>query len=98
MYPKLFRTVLMFGLVVIASSQLLSQESRAQPQALSGQISGQVRYAGIGGQPAFNVLVRCDSFNSGSCGQEMTESQWKVSFYRVGAIPIHHYRARTRFQ
>ncbi len=80
MGPKLFRTVLIFGLLLLAPSQLLSQESRAQQQTLSGQISGQVRYAGVGGQPAFNVLVRCDSFNSGSCGQEMTDRSGRFRF------------------
>ncbi len=80
MCPKLFRTALIFGLILLTPSRLLSQESRAQPQALIGQISGQVRYAGIGGQPAFNVLVRCDSFNSGSCGQEMTDRSGRFRF------------------
>jgi tetratricopeptide (TPR) repeat protein len=79
MCPKLFVTALMFGLILLAPSRSLSQESRAQSQAI-GQISGQVRYAGIGGQPAFNVLVRCDSFNSGSCGQEMTDRSGRFSF------------------
>src|SRR5258705_1125252 len=80
MCPKLFRTALIFGLILLTPSRLLSQESRAQPQALIGQISGQVRYAGIGEQPAFNVLVKCDSFNSGSCGQEMTDRSGRFHF------------------
>jgi tetratricopeptide (TPR) repeat protein len=80
MWPKLFRTVLIFGLLLLAPSQLLSQESRAQQQTLSGQISGQVRYAGAANQAAFNVLVRCDSFNSGSCGQEMTDRSGRFRF------------------
>ena len=82
MCPKLFRTTLMFGLIIVAPLQLLSQE---RPQALSGQISGQVRYAGTGGQPAFNVLVRCDSFNSGSCGQEVTDRSGRFRF--TGLVP-----------
>jgi tetratricopeptide (TPR) repeat protein len=79
MCPKLIRTVLIVGLVLLAPSQLLAQESRAQPQTLSGQISGQVRYA-EGGQPAFNILVNCDSRNSGSCGQEMTDRNGRFRF------------------
>lgn len=79
MCPKLFRTVVMFGLILLVPSQLLSQESRAQPQTLGGQVSGQVRYA-EGGQPAFNILVNCDSHNSGSCGQEMTDRNGRFRF------------------
>ena len=67
MCPKFLRTVSIFGLILLASPHLSSQESRAQSQPL-GQISGQVRYS-EGGQPAFNILVKCDSFNSGYCGQ-----------------------------
>jgi tetratricopeptide (TPR) repeat protein len=78
MCPNLFRAILMFALIVLAPSQLLSQESRAQPSAI-GQITGQVRYA-QGSQPAFNVLVSCDSFNSGSCGQEMTDRSGRFRF------------------
>lgn len=83
MCPKLLRTVLMFGLILLVPSQLLSQESRAQPATLSGQISGQVRYA-EGGQPAFNILVNCDSHNSGSCGQEMTDRSGRFRFTGLG--------------
>jgi Tfp pilus assembly protein PilF len=46
---------------------------------LGGQISGQVRYS-EGGQPAFDVLVRCDSLNSGSCGQEITDRSGRFRF------------------
>ena len=79
MYPKLFRTILIFGLILLAPSLLLAQESRAQSATLSGQISGQIRYA-EGRQPAFNVLVNCDSRNSGSCGQEMTDRSGRFRF------------------
>ena len=77
---KLFRAVSIFGLMLLMPSQLLSQDGRAQPQVLSGQISGQVRFAGTGNQPAFNVLVKCDSFNSGSCGQETTDRSGRFRF------------------
>jgi tetratricopeptide (TPR) repeat protein len=75
---KLFRAVSILILLMLA--QLLSEESRAQPQNLSGQISGQVRYAGVGGQPAFNVIVKCDSFNGGSCGEVMTDRSGRFRF------------------
>ncbi|HXD33425.1 MAG TPA: tetratricopeptide repeat protein [Pyrinomonadaceae bacterium] len=78
MYPQLLRTVLLFGLLLLVPSRLLSQESRAQQQPV-GHISGQVRYA-EGGQPAFNILIRCDAFNSGSCGQEMTDRSGRFRF------------------
>jgi tetratricopeptide (TPR) repeat protein len=78
MCPKLFRIVIIFGLL-LAPSQLLSQESRAQQGTLSGQISGQVRYSDSR-QPAFNILVNCDSRNSGSCGQEMTDRNGRFRF------------------
>jgi Flp pilus assembly protein TadD len=79
MRSKLFLTFLIFGLLLLAPPRLLSQESRAQPQTLSGQITGQVRYA-EGGQPAFNILINCDSHNSGSCGQEMTDRSGRFRF------------------
>jgi len=75
---KLFRAVSI--LILLMPAQLLLQESRAQPQNLSGQITGQVRYAGAGGQPAFNVIVKCDSFNGGSCGEEMTDRSGRFRF------------------
>lgn len=74
MCPKLFPTVFIFGLLLLAPSQLLSQTA-----PIIGQISGQVRYADSG-QPAFNVLVRCDSINSGFCGQETTDRSGRFRF------------------
>src|SRR5213078_2387266 len=74
-----FCIVLIIGLIALTAPVFLAQESKAQPQTLSGQISGQVRFA-EGGQPAFNVLVNCDSFNSGSCGQEMTDRSGRFRF------------------
>jgi tetratricopeptide (TPR) repeat protein len=69
----------MVGLILLARSQSFSQESRNSGTALSGQITGQVRYV-EGGQPAYDVLVRCDSFNSGSCGQDMTDRSGRFRF------------------
>ena len=66
-------------LIVIASSILIAQESRNPGTTLTGQITGQVRYAD-GGQPAFNVLVSCDSFNSGHIGQEFTDRSGRFRF------------------
>lgn len=80
MRPGLLAMVFLFGLMLLAPPRSLSQESHAQPGALSGQITGQVRFAGTGGEPAFNVLVKCDSFNSGSCGQEMTDRSGRFRF------------------
>ncbi|HUS13380.1 MAG TPA: tetratricopeptide repeat protein [Pyrinomonadaceae bacterium] len=74
MCPKLSPTVFLFGLLLLAPSQLLSQT-----QPIIGQISGQVRYADSS-QPAFNVLVRCDSISSGFCGQETTDRSGRFRF------------------
>jgi tetratricopeptide (TPR) repeat protein len=74
MCPKLFSIVFLFGLLLLAPSHLFSQV-----QPIIGQISGQVRYADSG-QPAFNVLVRCDSINGGSCGQETTDRSGRFRF------------------
>lgn len=76
--------VLIAALTAVTAPTLIAQESRANPQTLSGQISGQVRFAD-GGQPAFNILVRCDSFNSGSCGQETTDRNGRFRF--TGLMP-----------
>jgi len=79
MVSLMSHVVSIIGLIVVAASISLAQESRAIPQTLSGQITGQIRYA-EGGQPAFDILVRCDSFNSGSCGQEMTDRSGRFRF------------------
>ena len=73
-----FRIIVTIGLIVVAAV-LVVHESHAHPLTQSGQITGQVRYT-EGGQPAFNILVRCDSFNSGSCGQEMTDRSGRFRF------------------
>jgi tetratricopeptide (TPR) repeat protein len=73
----------MIGLIslvlVLISPAVLAQESRNPGTTLSGQITGQVRYA-EGGQPAFNVLVSCDSFNGGLIGQELTDRTGRFRF------------------
>jgi tetratricopeptide (TPR) repeat protein len=48
----------------------------------TGNITGQVRYA-QGGQPAFNVLVSCDSFSGGLIGQENTDRNGRFQFRNV---------------
>jgi len=75
---KLFFTVLIFGLIMLPS-RAFGQRSQEVGTNLGGQINGQVRYA-EGGQPAFNVVVRCDSYNGGSCGQEMTDRTGRFRF------------------
>jgi predicted Zn-dependent protease len=79
----LFRIAVNIGLILLAAPLLIAQESRNTGTTLSGQISGQVRYA-EGGQPAFNVLVSCDSFNSGRVGQEMTDRSGRFRFSNLG--------------
>src|SRR5882762_9914581 len=78
MRSLMFRIVLIIGLTAVAAPILVAQESKAQPGTLSGQISGQVRVEA--GQPGFNILVNCDSRNSGSCGQEMTDRNGRFRF------------------
>ena len=77
MHSGLFRIALMVGLILVASSQLLAQDIRA-PTAFGGTITGQVRAEG--GQPAFNILVRCEARISGTCGQEMTDRSGRFRF------------------
>jgi cytochrome c-type biogenesis protein CcmH/NrfG len=75
----MFRMAVIAGFIGVALSICSGQESRATGTTLSGQITGQVRYNDRG-QPAFNVLVRCDSLNSGSCGQETTDRSGRFRF------------------
>src|SRR2546426_3120955 len=77
-YKMLFRVVVSFGLMLLAPSSLLAQESRSQPATLSGQITGQVRYEG--NRPAVNILVSCDGSTQGNCGQVMTDQSGRFSF------------------
>jgi len=79
----MFRIVLIIGLTGATAPILVAQESKAVPATLSGQITGQVRYA-EGRQPAVNVLVSCDSFNLGNCGQVMTDQSGRFRFTGLG--------------
>jgi tetratricopeptide (TPR) repeat protein len=54
-------------------------QDRGQGQPLAGQITGQIRFA-EGNQPAFNVLVNCDSFGHGFIGQQTTDRNGKFQF------------------
>ncbi len=74
----LLRIITVISLLLLASVSLIAQSSPVSGSA-SGQISGQVRYA-EGGQPAFNVIVTCDSFNSGLIGQEYTDRSGRFRF------------------
>ncbi|HEY8184510.1 MAG TPA: carboxypeptidase regulatory-like domain-containing protein [Pyrinomonadaceae bacterium] len=87
-----FRIVIIIGLTACAAPVFVIQESRANPHPQSGQISGQVRYA-ENGQPAFNVLVRCDSMISGSCGQETTDRSGR---FRFAGLPLSQYTITVR--
>jgi tetratricopeptide (TPR) repeat protein len=72
---RLIVAAAVFGLALLP----VFGQDRGQGQALSGQITGQVRYAD-GGQPAFNVLVSCDAFGQGFIGQAMTDRNGKFQF------------------
>jgi tetratricopeptide (TPR) repeat protein len=48
----------------------------------TGNINGQIRYA-QGGQPAFNVLVNCESSSGGLIGQETTDRNGRFSFRNI---------------
>ena len=82
MYSWLFRLAITIGLIGV-TSVLAVDGGHAKRLTQGGQITGQVRYA-EGGQPAFNVLVRCDSINSGSCGQETTDRSGRFRFSGLG--------------
>ena len=82
MSSLIFRLVLIFALLVGTTSLLIAQESKAVPSTLSGQITGQVRYEG--GKPAVNIMVSCDSFNLGNCGQAMTDGNGRFRFTNLG--------------
>jgi tetratricopeptide (TPR) repeat protein len=75
----LFRVVVNLGLVLLASSSLIAQESRNAGTTLAGQISGQVRYV-EGNRPAVNILVSCDGSTQGNCGQVMTDQSGRFRF------------------
>src|SRR5258706_13629365 len=79
MRSLMLHVVSIMGLVLAAASILVAQESRSNPQTLSGQISGQVRYA-EGNRPAVNILVSCDGSTQGNCGQVMTDQSGRFQF------------------
>src|SRR5215831_15232537 len=80
----LSRIVVYLGLILLMPYCLVAQESRNPGTSLAGQISGQVRFA-EGGQPAFNVLVSCDSFDSGRIGQAFTDRSGRFRFSNLAA-------------
>ena len=72
--------------VLLGSAMLVSaQESRDKTLA-TGQITGQVRFADTR-QPAFNVLVSCDSTNGGLIGQVQTDRNGKFTFTNLAIAP-----------
>jgi tetratricopeptide (TPR) repeat protein len=76
-YFRLFR---LFSFVSCFSSFfILTSLAPAQPRPISGEISGQVRYA-AGGAPADKVLVRLETFGGGMIGQNLTDRTGKFQF------------------
>lgn len=66
--------------VILWGAILVSAQER--DKTLNGQITGQVRFADSG-QPAFNVVVSCDSVNSGLIGQVLTDRNGRFSFMNL---------------
>lgn len=87
----LLRIITIISLLLLASVSLIAQSSLVSGSA-SGQISGQVRYA-EGGQPAFNVIVTCDSVNGGLIGQEYTDRNGR---FRFSNLPLAQYTITVR--
>jgi len=83
MYFKLFRSVLTAAAIIAAATVSLAQESKNPGTTLAGQISGQVRFADTN-QPAFNVMVSCDSFTGGLVGQVFTDRSGRFRFTNLG--------------
>ena len=83
MRSLMFRFGLIIGFIGVMAPLVIAQESKAAPGTLAGQITGQVRYA-EGGKPAVNILVSCDSFNLGNCGQAMTDGNGRFRFGNLG--------------
>jgi tetratricopeptide (TPR) repeat protein len=85
-YFRLFRLFsfvsCLFSFVSCFSSFLiLTSFAPAQPRpaSVSGEISGQLRYA-AGGAPADKVLVRLETFGGGTIGQILTDRTGKFQF------------------
>jgi len=71
------RLLLIAGLFLHSAAPSLAQNRPGQ--SMSGQITGQVRYA-EGRQPAFNVLVNCYSLDGGLIGQTNTDRDGRFRF------------------
>jgi len=84
MYRRVFRSVLITTLIIFASTFSVAQESKNPGATLAGQITGQVRFA-EGNQPAFNVMVSCDSFGGGLVGQVFTDRSGRFRFTNLSA-------------
>src|SRR2546423_947334 len=69
--------------VLLGSAVLVSAQDRT---LAAGQITGQVRFADTK-QPAFNVLVSCDSVNGGLIGQVQTDRNGKFTFTNLALAP-----------
>jgi tetratricopeptide (TPR) repeat protein len=85
--PARFHTFYLIAsaaLLAMTAQNALGQTGRAPSQPISRQILGQVRFA-PGNQPAFNVMVSCDSFGHGFIGQETTDRNGKFQFSGLGA-------------
>jgi tetratricopeptide (TPR) repeat protein len=75
----MLRSLIILFVLVFSAIPALAQVSRSDRGRLSGYISGQVRYA-KGYKAAFNITVRCESFNGGLIGQDQTTRNGKFSF------------------
>jgi predicted negative regulator of RcsB-dependent stress response len=75
-----FRASTIVAFVAFAAWPALGQ--RQAEGRTTGNITGQVRY-GQRGEPAFNILVSCDSFGGGMIGQENTDRNGKFAFHSL---------------
>ncbi|HEX7295923.1 MAG TPA: carboxypeptidase-like regulatory domain-containing protein, partial [Pyrinomonadaceae bacterium] len=74
---------LFLGLLGFSSLTVCAQ-SRNTGTAMTGQVSGQVRYADSG-QPAYNVMVSCDAIFGGLIGQVQTDRNGRFRFTNLAA-------------
>ena len=83
MLSKVFRVLIVPAAIIVAGTLSFAQESKNPGATLAGQITGQVRFA-ENNQPAFNVLVSCDSFTGGLVAQVFTDRSGRFRFTNLG--------------
>jgi Tfp pilus assembly protein PilF len=79
MQARLLPIALISSLLLCTAMVVSARESKNSEVTVSGQISGQVRYADTR-QPAFNVLVSCDKVIGGLVAQVLTDRNGRFSF------------------